>query len=184
VALREVAARTPAIGPVTAAHAATFVAETVRGSGVLDRLAWDTAAAAWDSLGRPYPLARALFRAAEAAAGDGDRTEAALRLRRAGELADQLNARPLREQIDDLSRRARFTTSESAPLGLTPRELEVLRLVTEGRNNRDIAQALFISAKTASVHVSNILTKLRVTGRGEAAATAHRLGLFGPAPHP
>jgi Response regulator containing a CheY-like receiver domain and an HTH DNA-binding domain len=51
--------------------------------------------------------------------------------------------------------------------------------VTEGHSNRDIAEALFISAKTASVHVSNILAKLGVGGRGEAAATAHRLGLFG-----
>ena len=62
-------------------------------------------------------------------------------------------------------------------LGLTPRELEVLRLVADGRSNREIAGELFISAKTASVHVSNILAKLEVTSRGEAAATAHRLGL-------
>ncbi|MEU6748130.1 response regulator transcription factor, partial [Spirillospora sp. NPDC046719] len=66
----------------------------------------------------------------------------------------------------------------SAPLGLTPREYEVLRLVAEGRSNRDIAEALFISVKTASVHVSNILGKLDVANRGEAAATAHRLMLF------
>ncbi|MEV1171763.1 response regulator transcription factor, partial [Nonomuraea sp. NPDC049784] len=61
---------------------------------------------------------------------------------------------------------------------LTPRELEVLRLVTEGRTNRDIAAELFISAKTVSVHVSNILAKLGVTTRGEAAAAAHRLSLL------
>jgi DNA-binding NarL/FixJ family response regulator len=63
-------------------------------------------------------------------------------------------------------------------LGLTPRELEVLRLVAEGRSNRQIAEALFISAKTASVHVSNILAKLGVASRVEAAAVAHRLELF------
>ena len=63
-------------------------------------------------------------------------------------------------------------------LGLTAREFEVLRLVAAGRSNREIASELFISAKTASVHVSNILGKLGVTGRGEAAATAHRLRLF------
>ncbi|MCQ0005950.1 response regulator transcription factor [Actinomadura madurae] len=57
----------------------------------------------------------------------------------------------------------------------------MLRLVAEGRSNRDIAEALFISVKTASVHVSNILGKLEVTSRGEAAATAHRLGLFAAA---
>ncbi|UBU18764.1 response regulator transcription factor [Nonomuraea gerenzanensis] len=61
---------------------------------------------------------------------------------------------------------------------LTPRELEVLRLVTQGRTNRDIAAELFISAKTVSVHVSNILAKLGVTTRGEAAAAAHRLSLL------
>lgn len=62
---------------------------------------------------------------------------------------------------------------------LTPRELEVLRLVAEGRTNRDIAAELFISAKTVSVHVSHILPKLGVSTRGEAAATAHRLALLG-----
>ena len=66
--------------------------------------------------------------------------------------------------------------------GLTARELEVLELVAAGRSNREIAGELFISAKTASVHVSNILAKLGVGSRGEAAATAYRLGLFDPAP--
>jgi DNA-binding CsgD family transcriptional regulator len=61
--------------------------------------------------------------------------------------------------------------------GLTPREAEVLALVAAGRSNRQIAQLLFISLKTASVHVSNILAKLGVSGRLEAAAVAHRLGL-------
>ena len=61
--------------------------------------------------------------------------------------------------------------------GLTARELEVLRLVAIGRSNRDIAGELFISAKTASVHVSNIMSKLGVASRVEAAATAYRLGL-------
>ena len=62
-------------------------------------------------------------------------------------------------------------------LGLTPREREVLALVADGRTNRQIAEALFISDKTASVHVSNILAKLGVANRAEAAVTAHRLGL-------
>ncbi|MFC7742596.1 response regulator transcription factor [Nocardiopsis composta] len=65
-----------------------------------------------------------------------------------------------------------------AALGLTAREREVLRLVAAGRSNRRIAEELFISPKTASVHVSNILAKLGASNRGEAAAIAHRLGAF------
>ena len=65
---------------------------------------------------------------------------------------------------------------ELARFGLTSREREVLMLLAAGRSNPEIAQALFISAKTASVHVSNILAKLGVSGRVEAAAVAHRLG--------
>jgi DNA-binding CsgD family transcriptional regulator len=68
-------------------------------------------------------------------------------------------------------------STPAAPLGLTPREVEVLALLAAGRSNHQIAQALFISPKTASVHVSNILAKLGVAGRVEAAAIAHRLGL-------
>ncbi|WSJ64233.1 LuxR C-terminal-related transcriptional regulator [Streptomyces sp. NBC_01310] len=63
---------------------------------------------------------------------------------------------------------------------MTSRERDVLRLVAAGSTNRKIAEELFISPKTASVHVSNILAKLGVAGRGEAAALAHRLRLFGP----
>jgi DNA-binding NarL/FixJ family response regulator len=70
--------------------------------------------------------------------------------------------------------------SPVASLGLTRREVEVLALVAAGRTNRQIGQALFITPKTASLHVSRILAKLRVAGRGEAAAVAHRLGLDKP----
>ena len=66
---------------------------------------------------------------------------------------------------------------EALPLGLTPREHEVLLLVAEGRTNREIGELLYMSEKTASVHVSRILAKLDVGGRVEAAAVAHRLGL-------
>jgi DNA-binding CsgD family transcriptional regulator len=61
-------------------------------------------------------------------------------------------------------------------LGLTPRELEVLRHLA-GRSNREIGEALFISAKTASVHISSIFRKLNVVSRVQAAAAAHQLGL-------
>jgi len=102
-------------------------------------------------------------------------------------------------EIDRLARQARLDLArgpaaagtESAPsssegdaLGLTARELEVLKLVAGGWSNQQIADALFITRKTASVHVSNILGKLGVSGRTEAAAIAHRLGLGRDAPPP
>ncbi|MFF4621033.1 helix-turn-helix transcriptional regulator [Nonomuraea jabiensis] len=144
--------------------------------------AWDRAAGAWAALRQPYAEARCLVGAAQAALAHGDRQEAAARLGRARELAARLGATPLLEQLDAFGRRARIGGAEEAadglPLGLTARELEVLREVANGRSNREIAEALFISAKTVSVHVSNILAKLGVATRGEAAATAYRLRLF------
>jgi ATP/maltotriose-dependent transcriptional regulator MalT len=181
--LSAIAADTPAYGPVMRARQAGFTAETARAGGVLDRAAWDAAVAAWDAVGHPYPLAYALLRAAESALADGDREGASALLDRSAELADRLEARPLRADIDLVGRRARLTIAGRAHggqpvFGLTAREQEVLRLVAEGRSNREIAEELFISAKTASVHVSNILAKLGVTSRGQAAATAHRLRLL------
>jgi DNA-binding CsgD family transcriptional regulator len=99
-----------------------------------------------------------------------------------------MGAAPLATDIGHLAARARIALGdgpEPAPdtpdevFGLTARERDVLRLVAAGRSNRQIAQELFISPKTASVHVSNILAKLGVSGRGEAAALAHRLRLTG-----
>jgi DNA-binding CsgD family transcriptional regulator len=167
-------------GPLQHAHCLTFAAELARARGILDRAAWEEAAAAWEELCNPYYRARALSRAAEAALAAGDHEAAAPALETAAELADGLGARPLAAGLGDLRRRTRMPrrSDTSAPLGLTPREFEVLRLVAEGRSNRDIAEELFISVKTASVHVSNILGKLEVASRGEAAATAHRLALF------
>ena len=69
-------------------------------------------------------------------------------------------------------------TGEPARLGLTPREYELLRLITAGQANAATAAQLFISAMTVSVHVSSILGKLGVASRGEAAALAHRMRLF------
>ncbi len=114
----------------------------------------------------------------------GDRDAAAGRLRRAAPIAAELGAVPLSDAIGALARRARIWLGEGAPAseptaGLTERELEVLRLVAAGRSNREIAAELFISPKTASVHVSNILGKLTVGTRTEAASRAHALGLLG-----
>ena len=188
--LRRRAAETPATGPLLRALALTFAAEADRAAGTMARAPWDEAVAAWEGVGDPYQLGHALIRAAEAAAADGDRPAATARVRRAAEIAGRLGARPLREQAEWLARRARLTLAgdpaaqaadpgEQArhQYGLTARELEVLRLVAIGRSNRDIAAELFISAKTASVHVSNIMSKLGVASRVEAAALAYRLGL-------
>ncbi|WP_279340417.1 ATP-binding protein [Sphaerisporangium perillae] len=151
---------------------------------------YDAAAAAWEHLGRSYWRAMALAQAGSARAKAGDRDGAAARLRGAYPIAVALGARPLLGEIEALARRAgvMLTTAPaenghggqngSAVAELTPRELEVLRLVALGRSNRDIAGELFISAKTVSVHVSNILGKLGASTRGEAAAAAHRLALL------
>ena len=156
-----------------------------RRRGRPDLPGWDAAAAAWAALAQPQQEAYALLRAASAASAAGNREGAAVRLGRAADKAGRLGARPLIEQISSLARRARVDLpgqrvqpEGAAPFGLTERELEVLRLVAAGRGNRDIAAELFISPKTASVHVSNILGKLGVSSRGEAAATAYRQHLL------
>jgi DNA-binding CsgD family transcriptional regulator len=177
--------------PELAAWHATAAAEQTRQQGPSDPAAWAAAAAAWERLGQPYRIAYAGFRHAEALLASGDRESAAVVLGRAAEVTGRLGARPLDTEIKALARRARLnlTPHASAPaaatgastpaeqLGLTAREAEVLALVAAGRSNRQIAQALFISPKTVSVHVSNLLAKLGVAGRVEAAAIAHRLGL-------
>jgi DNA-binding NarL/FixJ family response regulator len=187
--LRTIAEKLETFGPAQEASRLTFVAADAQLSGVPPAEvleAWDAAAAAWTAVGEPYPRARALRHAAEASLAGGDRDGAADRLRQAAALAGSLGAAPLAEEIALLARRARIVLEGSvdggsAGFGLTGRELEVLRLVAAGRSNRDIANELFISPKTASVHVSNILGKLGAASRGEAAAKAHTLGLVDPA---
>jgi DNA-binding NarL/FixJ family response regulator len=166
------------------------MAERTRQQGRPDPAAWAAAAAAWERLGQPYRAAYAGYRHAEALlATTGDRDPAQV-LGRAAAITGRLGARPLDGEIQALARRARLgltpagaaaaaagVPAPAAQLGLTPREVEVLALVAAGRSNRQIAQQLFISPKTVGVHVSNILAKLGVAGRVEAAAVAHRLGL-------
>jgi DNA-binding CsgD family transcriptional regulator len=168
--------------PLHHAHAATFAAEAARArGGQPDASPWETAYLAWEGIGQPYPAAYALLQAALA---EPEADAAASRLRQAAILAHQVGARPLTEWITRQARRTRVELPLSgraaapARFGLTERELEVLRLVAEGRTNREIADELFISPKTASVHVSNILAKLGVATRTEAAAVTHRLHLL------
>jgi predicted ATPase/DNA-binding CsgD family transcriptional regulator len=144
-----------------------------------DRLAVaDAAVAAWEAVGQPHETALALIHAARVALAERAPREATARLRRAAPLVRQLGAAPLAAQIADLTGRA-GGSGDAADPGLTTRELEVLRLVAAGQSNREIAAALVISPKTASVHVSNILAKLGTATRTEAAVKAHELGLLG-----
>jgi len=153
-------------------------AEWRRVQGDNDPEAWRTVA---ETFGPSflYEAARTRWRLTEALAEAGQRDEAEREWRLAAEAADRLGAVPLRAALADLGRRARLGRqpgSDQGPgalAGLTSREHEVLRLLVAGRSNREIAAALFISPKTASVHVSNILAKLGASSRTEAAAIAH-----------
>ncbi|WP_433302418.1 helix-turn-helix transcriptional regulator [Actinoplanes sp. CA-030573] len=143
---------------------------------------WRAAVEAWRADGRRYEIAAALLGLAEAQAAD--RAAAAETLTEVSAIADELGAAPLLEAADTLARRLGLRTPGAAAVVaagteiLTAREREVLRLVAEGKSNSRIAQSLYISPKTASVHVSRIIAKLEVANRVEAAAVAHRLGLL------
>jgi ATP/maltotriose-dependent transcriptional regulator MalT len=167
-------------------------AEFARLKGRSDPELWRRVATLWDTLSFAYPAAYARFREAEALlASRGPRPQAEQAIRAARQTLVRLGAAPLRREVELLAQRGRLDLQEqadttaalqaapspAASLGLTQRETEVLALVAEGRTNRQISQALFITEKTASLHVSHILAKLGVAGRGEAAAIAHRLGL-------
>jgi len=89
-----------------------------------------------------------------------------------------MGARPLLDAVTELVRRARLEHAGPRDDLLTEREAEVLELVAQGLTNRQIGERLFISGKTVSVHVSNVLAKLGVTSRAEAVAVAHRRGLL------
>jgi DNA-binding CsgD family transcriptional regulator len=178
-----------ASSPAAAAYLALTSAEALRREDTPAVPAWEGAVRAWTTAGDAWPLAYARFRLADALCSAGNREAASGLLREAARSAEALGAGPLRDDVVALARRARVpldavvptTTApgDAVPFGLTDREREVLALVAAGRSNGQIAAALFISPKTASVHVSNILAKLGVGGRVQAAAVAHRLGLVG-----
>jgi DNA-binding CsgD family transcriptional regulator/tetratricopeptide (TPR) repeat protein len=177
---------TRAAPPEALAHRSLTAAELTRASGRPDAAAWAVAAETWRLLSEPFPAAYADFRRAEALAlGGGRPAEVGAPLRAAHAAAVGLGARPLREEVEALARRARVELhgeaaeggGPAAALGLTGREAEVLALLAVGRTNRAIGEELFISAKTASAHVSRIFAKLGVSNRAEAAGVAHRLGL-------
>jgi DNA-binding CsgD family transcriptional regulator len=181
------------LGPDAApqqAYRAMCAAELARVSGQLEPAVWDRVASQWRAMHRPYELAECLLRAAQVRVSCSDRVAAERDLVEAFGLASGMGAAPLADEITRFSREARLPISAvataAAPpqaadevqrFGLTNRELEVLAMVADGRTNPEIAKSLVISPKTASVHVSNILAKLGVASRVEAATLAHRLGL-------
>jgi DNA-binding CsgD family transcriptional regulator len=192
--------------PSVRAAVATVEADWTRLEGASDAAAWLAAADAWSAVPMPYPAARALARAGEATLlARGSRDEAARLLREAHATAARLGADPLREAIESIGQRSRIAVDapvrdaaaaasaepaepaaavERGPaeiLGLSAREWEVLELVAAGRSNAEIAESLFISPKTASVHVTHILDKLGVNNRVEAATIAVRVSAGRPA---
>jgi DNA-binding NarL/FixJ family response regulator len=182
---RRSAREAAAVAPDAAAWAAVAEAEHLRVAGSASADAWRAAVAALDALDRPYVAAYCRWREAEALVGTRDAAEPA---RAAHRVARWLGARALQQQIELLAQRARIDVAEptvpAAPderealaeaLGLTAREAEVLELVARGYTNREIGAELYVSAKTASVHVSHILRKLGVPNRVEAAALAQQV---------
>jgi DNA-binding NarL/FixJ family response regulator len=152
-----------------------------------DSAAFARAAAAAERAGDAWLAAFARLHEAEAAAKAGSAAQAADALRAAYDIATALCAEPLVEDLEALARRTRISLdaptvavvrdADAVRLGLTSREAEVLSLVAAGKTNREIGTELFVSEKTASVHVSNILRKLGVNSRVDAAAIAQRLGV-------
>jgi DNA-binding CsgD family transcriptional regulator len=180
-------------GPQLRAFDAHGRAEALRLHGQPDPAAWASAAQEFDALDEPWDAAFARYREAEAVLlQGGDRTRATDALRAAHATADALGAGPLLADIRALATRARIelaagktagghpVAEPGGPYGLSAREREVLALVAVGRTNREIGEALFISDKTASVHVTHILDKLGVSSRVEAALLAARAGLVEP----
>ena len=138
--------------------------------------AWRATEQAFSEFDHPFELARVRARLAGILRATGDTAGA----REAGDLArataHALGAQPLLAELTSLGSTA--VRSAPAPDVLTPREREIIALVAEGRSNGEIGKQLFISTKTVSVHVSNILGKLGASSRTEAAAVARRRKLL------
>jgi DNA-binding CsgD family transcriptional regulator/tetratricopeptide (TPR) repeat protein len=178
--------------PWMRAIVAQAMAEAGRAADRTDGQAWEAAAAAHTAVGTVPDVAYCRYRQAEALLRVGDRAAAISALAEGHAIARRVGIRPLLDEITALARRARLSIDEPPleagdpvdeppvdPWGLSRREREVLALVAEGRTNRQIGEALFISGKTASVHVTHILDKLGVSSRTEAALLAGRRGVDG-----
>jgi DNA-binding CsgD family transcriptional regulator len=191
--------------PIAVAHLATCRAEVLRAAAELSRIkagprsedwerageAWGEAGERWSEVASPYPAAYACWRRAEALLlGRGRGAEATRLLRAAHTEADRLGAALLRSAIDAFAARVRVDPApetpaaprHESPIGLTPREEQILQLLAHGRKNREIAAELVISPRTVEVHVARVLEKLNAHTRTEAVAAAHRLGIVGERP--
>ena len=180
--------------PVEQAQLASASAALMRARGEPDPAAHVAAAETWLSIERPYPAAIERLLEAQVLTARGEREQATVALGAAREQALAIGAdwllsrstgsrcaRGSRPRVRRRRPRRRRAEIED-PFGLTPREQQVLALVASGCTNREIGQHLFMAEKTASVHVSRILSKLDVRSRTEAAAVAHRLGMTASIP--
>jgi DNA-binding CsgD family transcriptional regulator/tetratricopeptide (TPR) repeat protein len=173
---------------VQPARAALFAAESGRAEAVEDQVGlWREAVSACAEAGLGWEQQVSSWRLASALVESGSSgTEAAALLRGIHDYAVQQRAAPLQTRVEELAASARISltspripTAAAVPAaftGLTGRETEVLTHLVANRTNAEIAEALFISEKTVSVHVSNLLRKTETGSRREVAALARRVG--------
>ena len=184
-------------GALSHAYLLLCEAEACRASMTPSAELWAQVVAEWELLERPYPAAYAQWRQAEELFGSHAREQGTRALAGALHAATALGCPPLENALGTLARHARVSldalaanlpevsvpaaargrTSVRLPVPLTPRERDVLRMLTRGYSNQQIARRLFITESTASVHVSHIIAKLGVSNRLQAAAAAQRLNL-------
>lgn len=175
-------------GPVdgdaeSAVLTALCAAETDRAASADTAPQWQSITEAWRALDRPYPMAYALARLADAAARSGDRDLAVRSASEAAEIAGRLGAVPLANMITGIQRGhhllPRQTQSTRNPFGLTARELEIVRELDAGLTNRQLGQKLHVTKETVGSHLSRLYRKLGVTNKTQALGKARDAGLLG-----
>ncbi|WP_307864932.1 helix-turn-helix transcriptional regulator [Myceligenerans salitolerans] len=185
--LQRAAAENARLHAVVGSSAARHGVEAPGTGGSTPEALWRDAADAWQEtvelfdFGYRYEVARSRYRWAEALLGAGEKGAAEGAAAEALAEADAMGAVPLAEAVRALGRRARLDlpgVRRATSSTLTEREEEVLTLVAQGLSNRQIGERLYISTKTVSVHVSNVMAKLGASGRAEAVSLAHRRGLL------
>ena len=180
--VQDAAERVHKYGALGQAWTADVTAHLDRALGKDTAEQWAIVVQGWETIGAPIEAARANLRLSERLAQDGRRDRATATASGALATVERIGAHAIAGQIRAASRRHRLRLDgvgqvDDGLRGLTTREREVLLLLADGRTNELIAAELFMSPKTASVHVSRIISKLGVANRTEAAAYAHRNGL-------